>query len=237
MSKYDELKDLFKRWKKAHKEPTRNGINVYDTIPHEKEKSIDQDSFSNDGLLNEHADKIEILFILKESHITNENCQADDEFWFKEVIEGKRKNGKKYYQRIKACAEVIQGEPVKWEKIAFMNINKRGGFSSTDHDTLNNYMAAYGDLIREQIEIIAPDTIVIMGAYDLFIKAEILKVKGIPNETILFKGKTKPFRYAHTDDFGSLKTKLIYMYHPAYICSNENYEKYFKEIWRKAKEY
>ena len=248
MSKYKELEDLFAEWEEAQKDQSRKGlsgkeIKACNTIPTDGVNHIKQDSFSKDGLLDKDAKNIDILFVLKESHVMNSSYRADkNKFWFKEDIVKEAENSgaknNKYYQRIKTCAEILQNGKLAWKKIAYININKRGGFAATDHKALSKYMDAYGDLIRKQIEIIAPKTIVIMGAayntYDPFIKAKILEVdeKSICTEDIQLGGKNKPFRYAHANGPDKFSAELIYMYHPA--CRFGNYERYFEEIWKKA---
>lgn len=46
-----------------------------------------------------------------------------------------------------------------------MNINKRGGSSSTDFKELNKYAEKYKEFIKREIEIINPDYIICCGSY------------------------------------------------------------------------
>lgn len=46
--------------------------------------------------------------------------------------------------------------------VAFMNINKRGGFTECETD-LDDYVEKYKDLIDREIKIISPDIIVCCG--------------------------------------------------------------------------
>ena len=46
-----------------------------------------------------------------------------------------------------------------------MNINKRGGSSSTDFKELNKYAEKYKEFLKREIEIINPDYIICCGSY------------------------------------------------------------------------
>ena len=48
--------------------------------------------------------------------------------------------------------------------VAFMNINKRGGFTECKTDLLRDYAQNYKDLIDREIKIISPDIIVCCGS-------------------------------------------------------------------------
>jgi len=48
------------------------------------------------------------------------------------------------------------------EKVAFMNINKRGGSNTCDNRKLNEYYDLYEDFIIKEIELLKPKTIVLM---------------------------------------------------------------------------
>lgn len=86
---------------------------------------------------------------------------------------------KKIFQRIIAIQNIIKARldgNIKNEytysdfneikkQIAFMNINKRGGSSSTDFKELNKYAEKYKEFIKREIEIINPDYIICCGSY------------------------------------------------------------------------
>lgn len=86
---------------------------------------------------------------------------------------------KKIFQRIIAIQNIIKARldgNIKNEytysdfneikkQIAFMNINKRGGSSSTDFKELNKYAEKYNEFIKREIEIINPDYIICCGSY------------------------------------------------------------------------
>ena len=86
---------------------------------------------------------------------------------------------KKIFQRIIAIQNIIKARldgNIKNEytysdfneikkQIAFMNINKRDGSSSTDFKELNKYAEKYKEFIKREIEIINPDYIICCGSY------------------------------------------------------------------------
>ena len=280
MSKYDRLKKHFAEWKVEHNNPTVNGKAIGCTIP-KKVIQIRQDSFTKDGLLCESTNDVDILFILKESNVSDEKSGVHysdgNYFWFKENLDEYLNNDKKktinfddadfikYYEKITVCAKVIFDDRLKcdfcWykdkDKIAYMNINKRGGFGSTDNNTLRNYIEIYGSRIKEQIEIIRPKIIIIMGndAFALLTsnKAKILtqvhedqaKKKVIP---IRFKEKNRNFFYTNailpkTQDNHESMVEIFSAYHPAATYGNNSifsgkngikmYEECFREAWNK----
>ena len=51
--------------------------------------------------------------------------------------------------------------------IAYINLNKRGGFGSTNHARLKHYVNEYKCYISKEIEIINPDIIVCGGTYGI----------------------------------------------------------------------
>lgn len=49
------------------------------------------------------------------------------------------------------------------KNIAFINLNKRGGFSTCNWETIEGYVKKYADNIRREIDIISPDMIICCG--------------------------------------------------------------------------
>ena len=77
-----------------------------------------------------------------------------------------RKNNKRtlFARRIFDMQEVASKIlDISNDNITFMNINKRGGFKSTNMSTLNVYALEFKDYIIKEIEIINPKIIVCCG--------------------------------------------------------------------------
>lgn len=64
-------------------------------------------------------------------------------------------------------------------QVAFMNINKRGGNSTTDINYLKNYFFRYKDNIKREIEIINPDIIVWCVDFEFDMEKEFPHIKVI----------------------------------------------------------
>lgn len=140
-----KLNDLFEKWYK------------YQCETEQKEDT----AFIFDGSLSDtYIDQHDILFVCRESH-TTVNCK-ETYFWLKNVVDGKCKGGKKYYNCINMIATYIKGT-TDLNKCAYMNINKKGGTTKCRFDLLNEYAKKYRNYIIKEIEIINPNCIVILG--------------------------------------------------------------------------
>ena len=151
----------------------------------EKEYKIDKvdiRSFSRDGFVDEKMwvssflNEKRVLYIAREANATGQRLVDDGSFYLKDE-ESSRK--KRIFQRIIAIQNIIKARldgNIKNEytysdfneikkQIAFMNINKRGGSSSTDFKQLNKYAEKYKEFIKREIEIINPDYIICCGSY------------------------------------------------------------------------
>ena len=136
-----------------------------------------------------------------------------------------------------------------------MNINKRGGFGNIDKKVLRDYLKVYGSLIKEQIEIIRPKIIIIMGndAFALLtgkdagiftqISGAQEKKKLVP---ISFEKKNRNFFYTNailpkTHDSHESLVEIFSAYHPAATYGNNSifsgkngitmYEECFRIAW------
>ena len=133
-----------------------------------------------DGKVTDNYNNVNdrILFILKESNISN----SDNEpvFWFKEVYNAK-KCGEKYYKpencnRVEKAAQTkyyncIMGitEKLYPDKkdigIAYININKNGGGSTSDGKGIAEWLTEKDkkDILLDQIEKLNPTKIVVFS--------------------------------------------------------------------------
>lgn len=139
-------------------------------------------SFCYDGRLTEWQEgRKTVLFICREANIADEeHIDKDDKdkemllpetmregncpenFWMKEqyLCPEKRKNNK-YYKLI----QKVIGEPSESVNLAYMNLNKRGGFGKCNMARIGHYVDLYQKFIRKEIELIAPDVIICGGTF------------------------------------------------------------------------
>lgn len=163
-----ELEKLFDEWRKRHisEDYSNNEISKNNFIP--------------DGIIDEASymqSPKKILFIakeaacLKEGNTIEENFEAaqNDGFWCRRVVLGEE-GGTSFSSGLALLANAILNENFETPEkdisalryVAFMNINKRGGFTECETD-LDAYVEKYKDLIDREIKIISPDIIVCCG--------------------------------------------------------------------------
>ena len=165
-----ELEKLFDEWRKRH---------ISEDYSNDK---ISKNNFIPDGIIDEASymqSPKKILFIAKEAACLDnteettaeENFEAaqKDGFWCRRVVlEGE--GGTRFSSGLALLANAILNENFETPEkdisalryVAFMNINKRGGFTECETD-LDAYVEKYEDLIDREIEIISPDIIVCCG--------------------------------------------------------------------------
>lgn len=159
------ISDLFKKWIKEQKaEPS------YDNT------DVDIGSFTFDGAISPEdyfSSKERILFISKESNL-GQGKKFQNEFWLKNVYEKRAKyNETQFSKRLSMAANAIYNKdfmnPNKSHNIlkfvAFMNLNKRGGHSRCNSETLEKYVSTYKKQIIKEIEILNPTVIVCAGRW------------------------------------------------------------------------
>ena len=200
MKKKEELNNLFLKWKEEQRKE-KDAI----TIPFNK---VDKASFTYDGFVFEEKDNT-VLYILKESNLIN-GTKANDEFWFKEIYK-EQNNRNIITRRIEKMQKYIclNIPNISNRDISYMNINKRGGFTKNDEDTMYNYYERYKEkYILEEIKIINP-IIIIYCAKDQKIYEDLVK---------------------------NIKVKyIINMDHPSnYYISDKKYMEKFKERFNKV---
>ena len=206
MSKIQELNTLFEQWKEKQSQEDKNSNTIPKII-----KRIDKDSFTADGFLfGEKAGGV--LYILNESNLQEGTKESYDFFWLKGAYKVKNNiNKNPIPRRIELMQNIISNKipEIDIQDISYMNINKRGGFSSRDNEALWNYYNEYKEkFIFEEIKIIEPKIIVVCTGFKK-IYSDILK---------------------HHEE---LKYKyIIDMYHPSYsFASDEDYlDKFKKEL-------
>ena len=95
-------------------------------------------------------------------------------------------------------------EEIKKTPFGYMNLNKRGGFGSTDSKQLKNYVNKYQYFIKRQIELHDPQIVVFCGCFD-----------GIADQLFNIESKWNGnFVYGN---IGDKNVRLYYVYHPS--CS------------------
>lgn len=175
-----EIENLFAEWQALQQKESNYGAS-----------EIAKDSFTYDGVINppEYAKQdTKYLFISKESNIENKNDQgpfrADgDIFWLRDVCFQKQEPSifsnrlamfanaiySLDFESVNKCHDVLN-------KVAFMNLNKRGGLSESRRETnthkskgetipeYKEYTKKYACFIKREIDMIEPDIIICCGS-------------------------------------------------------------------------
>lgn len=167
-----ELEKLFDEWRKRH---------ISEDYSNDK---ISKNNFIPDGIIDEVSyiqSPKKILFIAKEAacldkrkKTAKENFETaqNDGFWCRRVVLGEEKRGTGFSSGLALLANAILNENFETPEkdisalryVAFMNINKRGGFTECKTKLLRDYAQNYKDLIDREIKIISPDIIVCCGS-------------------------------------------------------------------------
>ena len=170
-----ELDELFEEWRKRHISEDYSNDKI-------SKNKISKNNFIPDGIIDEASymqSPKKILFIakeaacLKEENTIEENFEIaqNDGFWCRRVVLGEEKRGTSFSSGLALLANAILNENFETPEkdisalryVAFMNINKRGGFTECKTD-LPGYVEIYKDLIDREIKIISPDIIVCCGS-------------------------------------------------------------------------
>ena len=183
-----ELEKLFDEWRKRH---------ISEDYSNDK---ISKNNFIPDGIIDEASymqSPKKILFIAKEAACLDktekttaeENFEAaqKDGFWCRRVVlEGE--GGTRFSSGLALLANAILNENFETPEkdisalryVAFMNINKRGGFTECKTKLLRDYAKKYKDLIDREIKIISPDIIVCCGSDVRDCLSEVDACKSLP---------------------------------------------------------
>ena len=180
-----ELDELFEEWRERHEAENYDGEN------------ISKSNFIPDGIIDEALymqSPKKILFIAKEAACfkkentieKNFEIAQNDGFWCRRVAFGEAKG--RFSSGLALLANAILNEnfetPQKNLSVlryaAFMNINKRGGFTECKTKLLSDYAQNYKDLIDREIKIISPDIIVCCGSGVRSCLSDIDSCKSVP---------------------------------------------------------
>lgn len=164
-----ELEKLFEEWRERHESENCSSEN------------ISKSNFIPDGIIDEASymqSPKKILFVAKEAACLkkgntiekNFEIAQNDGFWCRRVVLGEE-GGTRFSSGLALLANAILNENFETPEkdisalryVAFMNINKRGGFTECETD-LDAYVGKYKDLIDREIKIISPDIIVCCGS-------------------------------------------------------------------------
>lgn len=183
-----ELDELFEEWRERHEAENYDGEN------------ISKSNFIPDGIIDEASymqSPKKILFIAKEAaclkkgNTIEENFEIaqNDGFWCRRAAFGDAKAKKgRFPPGLALLANAILNENFETPEkdisalryVAFMNINKRGGFTECKTDLLRDYAKNYKDLIDREIKIISPDIIVCCGSGVRDCLSDIDSCKSVP---------------------------------------------------------
>ena len=186
------LKKLFDFWRQAH---TLEENFEKTTVP-----TIEQNSFVADGYVSEddyQKAPIKVLFVLREANIATHRKKDDAELrthqnFYGDFIKNiKNDNPPKQKQKMARMAYYLQHPELSEEErktpdedgiktaiasCAYMNLNKRGGGNKINWTIFDNYYRKYLTFIEREINIIAPDTIVLIGRNDYKLFDDSIKV-------------------------------------------------------------
>lgn len=200
----ETLDELFSLWKKAH---VAEENYEETTIP-----TIEQKSFIADGYVSEDDYKktpLKVLFVLREANIATHRDEKDNpelrthkNFYGDFLKDIGNDNLPKQKQKMARMAYYLQHPELSEEErkrpdeegmkralasCAYMNINKRGGDKKVNWEKFDGYFRTYIVFITKQIEILNPDTIVLIGSNDYELFDNSIKVwhtsyrmKGVP---------------------------------------------------------
>lgn len=176
----ESIDELFSLWKVSHNEDyaekCRNCIfpcfgnrkqdDIHNICKSDRYNII-RESFLPDGSLSDQKrDEHKILFVCKEAHNDFKDKSAD--FWMKKT----KDSNDKYHKCIREIASAFDAD---LEECAYMNINKRGGHDWCNLTRLRDYSITYSEFIQEEISLLKPQRIIVLG-------------KNIPSETLeIFK--------------------------------------------------
>lgn len=238
--KQKELDSLFEEWQEWWNNPEYEA--VYTKKPkccfeHKNYKGR-RDWFFPDGFLGD-KELCEILFISKESHEEGKPQNDNNmDFWMRRMVSGIYKEGDRgkkgilYPRRMAAIYNAIynklstkygsecnymEDDFSKLENCGYMNLNKHGGKAKTPPKPFEGLVIADNKKIKQQIIIMKPKKIVLLGA-------------DLPNLFSVIISNDEEF-----ENF--IKDKTIYVAdHPAAFISYDNYKKRLRKLTLKRNE-
>ena len=166
------ISDLFSRWCDAH----RTEKSCQET----KLPDIEQKSFIRDGVVSDNYDGV--LFIMKEANILKHRGSEEpsartqlkwyQDYYTKGMGDNRPKQLEKIARMYLALSRITGQEHVNHAlgRVAIMNLNKRGGGNKEDTHVLA-YTKQYKEFILEQIRIMEPEKIIVLGTDNILTKA------------------------------------------------------------------
>ena len=174
VSKCNDLDELFRCWRKAHCDESEEEYKKYG------DQFVSKVSFTIDGFIDEQAYRSQekrILLIAKESNefgkrpneIQTQKCATGIHFWLSKMVKDGKTN--RFINGLAIlCNGLISPESEEpcidtnvLNNAAFMNINKRAGFSRSNPITISGYFCNYKEYIRREIQLIDPTYIICCG--------------------------------------------------------------------------
>ena len=160
------LNELLALWKAAHEKEDESSCQR--TFPKSSVGTPDfktfRKSFCPDGYLSESYNNV--LIICRESNVSGNEVMGEFSDTF--AMQKKGENMNVYFTFIKKALKKANKpdsvEEVK--KCAYMNLNKRGGYGTTNHHRLANYVKLYEPFIKKEIELLSPEIIICGGTYN-----------------------------------------------------------------------
>lgn len=140
-------------------------------------------SFNFDGWITEKIDpsRKTMLFICREANCTDNivnktmEPETSEYFWMKDQYlkwqRGESIKNKAYINFINIHTDNAA------LNLAYVNINKRGGFGRSNISKIGKYAKQYAEFIKREIELINPDIIVCGGVFDTIKKHNLLPFK------------------------------------------------------------
>lgn len=225
MTNLISIDDLFDQWKESHN--NEKWESYIETTPIDKHGNFPdyhtfKSSFCPDGYLGNSKESY-ILFICKESNVNG--SVSDGSFWLREVVDSRLKGEKyrnadyadnkeeqkkdraaqtKYFNCLNAIAKILLKDTeneIVLHKCGYMNINKRGGYSSCNEKHLKKYAEAYDDKIFQQLQVMNPRKIVLLGVSSNIFSC---KVKQYLKGKKIYEYSRHPSRYRNLEKYKDL---------------------------------
>ena len=200
--------DLFRLWKQQHLQDGNTSKNM--------PKTQCPEAFIRDGIpypieyfTQPREDRV--LFVLKESNAKCADKNSSSLSWFRDFVEGCEDENPYLRTKLASAFNSITGSDLSAreaiKRIAIMNINKRGGTSSSIDSVLREYAKDYKErYIKKQIELIDPKYVVCCGVYGVINDTV---YNGNPPPTFMLLDVRHPSRGISVEGFAEVCKKQI----------------------------
>lgn len=162
------LDELFKNWKEAHINESEKSCES--TFPLNRNGQSPEfpkfkESFCTDGYITDASNYNGVLIVCRESNVSRNEIMGEYKDFF--AMKDSENNMTVYYDFIKKVLNKLNMNcsDKNAKKCAYMNLNKRGGYGSTNSKRLANYVVEYKEFIEREIEILKPEIIICGGTY------------------------------------------------------------------------